>query len=80
MARLGLRYWSLGAKLVLFSILFTIAAVATTFLALSLEIRRHSRSGLAETLAQHQRMILHLQQESLGQLLRSSKLMTRARP
>src|SRR5437867_2139754 len=76
MVRLGLRSWSLGAKLVLFSILFTIAAVTTTFLALSLEIRRHSRSGLAETLAQHQRMILHLQQESLGQLLRFSRLMT----
>src|SRR5437867_76229 len=74
LVRLG--SWSLGAKLALFSILFTIAAVATTFLALSLEIRRHSRSALAETLAQHQRMILHLQEESLGQLLRSSRLMT----
>src|SRR5437899_3015185 len=75
-SRWGLRSWSLGAKLVLYSMLFTVAALATTFLALSLEIRRHSRSLLADTLAQHQRMILHLEQESLGQLLRSSRLMT----
>ena len=71
-----IRSASLSTKLILFSALLTALAVGVAFLALSLELRKQTRRLLADTLAQHQRMILHLQQESLGQLLRSSRLMT----
>ena len=60
----------------IFSVLFTIVVVSTAFLTLSLEIRQHSRATRAETLARSQRMILHLQEESLEQLQRTSNVMT----
>jgi len=67
---------SLGAKLVAFSVLLTAVAVCLSFLLLSVEIRRHTKSLLAATLAQHQRTVLSLQQKGLEELVRTSTLMT----
>jgi signal transduction histidine kinase/ActR/RegA family two-component response regulator len=67
---------SLGAKLVAFSVLLTALVVAIAFLFLSVEIRRHTQSLLAATLAQHQRTILSLQQKELEEVVRTSTLMT----
>lgn len=67
---------SLGAKLVFFSALLTVAALCLAFLFLSLSIRGHTKSLLADTLSHRQRTIVNLQVEGLEQLLRISALMT----
>src|SRR5262249_4101795 len=51
-------------------------AVGVAFLALSMELRRHTRRLLAGTLAQHQRMPLDVQRRGLEELLRASTLMS----
>jgi signal transduction histidine kinase/CheY-like chemotaxis protein len=71
-----LRSSGLGTKLVLFSTLLTVVAVATGFLVLSIEIRRNTKRMIADAMAHHQRMILNLQKRSLEQLIRTSTLMT----
>ncbi len=71
-----LRTASLGAKLVIFSALLSALMVSVTFVVLSLEVRGHTRDLLAQTLAQHQRMLGDLQTRSLGELLRASTLMS----
>lgn len=71
-----LRRTSLSTKLILFSTLLTVVAVCVAFLLLSVELRRHTKAPLAETLGHHQKMILSLQQRSLEELLRTSTLMT----
>ena len=52
-----IRSASLSAKLILFSALLTALAVGVAFLALSLELRKQTRRLLADTLAQHQKML-----------------------
>lgn len=71
-----LRTASLGAKLIIFSALLSALMVSVTFVVLSLEVRGHTRDLLAQTLAQHQRMLGDLQTRSLGELLRASTLMS----
>ena len=67
---------SLGAKLIAFSTLLTIVAVALTCAALSVEIRRQTRRLLADTLDHHQRMMLDVQRREHEELLWLSRLMT----
>jgi signal transduction histidine kinase len=71
-----IRSASLSAKLVLFSAVLTALAVGVAFLALSLELRQHTRRLLAEILAQHQKMLLEIQRGGLEALLRASTLMS----
>ncbi len=71
-----LRPASLGAKLILFSTLLTFLIVSSSFLALSVEIRRNTKRLLAAALANHQRTILNLQKRSLQQLVWTSNVMT----
>jgi signal transduction histidine kinase len=71
-----IRSASLSAKLILFSALLTTLAVAVAFLALSLELRKQTKGLLAQTLAQHQRMLLDVQGRGLEELLRASTLMS----
>jgi len=71
-----IRSASLSAKLILFSALLTTLAVAVAFLALSLELRKQTKRLLAQTLAQHQRMLLDVQRRGLEELLRASTLMS----
>ncbi len=71
-----IRSASLSTKLILFSALLTALAVAVAFLALSLELRKHTKRLLAETLTQHQRMLLEVQKRGLEELLRASTLMS----
>lgn len=67
---------SVGAKLVVFSTALTIVAVAVAFLVLSITIKRHTQSKLAESLAKHQLTLSNLQRENLAELLRITTLMT----
>jgi signal transduction histidine kinase/ActR/RegA family two-component response regulator len=71
-----LRAASLGARLIAFSTLLTAVAVCLAFFLLSFSLRRHTKELLAQTLAHHQRTILHLQERGLAELLRTSSLMT----
>src|SRR2546427_329945 len=71
-----IRSASLSTKLILFSALLTALAVAVAFLALSLELRKHTKRLLAQTLSQHQRMLLEVQRQGLEELLRASTLMS----
>ncbi len=71
-----LRAASLGARLIAFSTLLTAVAVCLGFFLLSFSLRRHTKELLAQTLAHHQRTILHLQERGLDELLRTSSLMT----
>ncbi|HEU4402740.1 MAG TPA: ATP-binding protein [Candidatus Polarisedimenticolia bacterium] len=71
-----IRSATLSAKLILFSALLTALAVGVAFLALSLELRKHTRRLLAETLAQNQKMLLEVQTRGLQELLRASTLMS----
>ena len=70
------RRLSVGAKLVLFSTALTIVAVSVAFLVLSLSVRRHTKTKLAESLAKHQQTLSNVQRENLDELLRISTLMT----
>jgi len=74
--RSRIRSASLSTKLILFSALLTAVAVGVAFLALSLELRKHTKRLLADTLAQHQRMLLEVQKRGLEELLRASTLMS----
>ncbi|OLD66263.1 MAG: hypothetical protein AUI52_04880 [Acidobacteria bacterium 13_1_40CM_2_68_10] len=71
-----IRSASLSTKLILFSALLTALAVGVAFLALSLELRKHTKRLLAQTLSQHQRMLLEVQRHGLEELLRASTLMS----
>jgi signal transduction histidine kinase/CheY-like chemotaxis protein len=71
-----MRSASLSTKLILFSALLTALAVGVAFLALSLELRKQTRRLLADTLAQHQKMLLEVQRRGLEELLRASTLMS----
>jgi signal transduction histidine kinase len=66
---------SLGTKLVLCSTVLILAAVAGSFLALSLEIRSQTKRLLADTLAQRQALILDVQRRRLEELFRTSALL-----
>jgi C4-dicarboxylate-specific signal transduction histidine kinase/CheY-like chemotaxis protein len=74
--RRGLSGLGLRTRLVLFGTLVTLVTIAGSFALLSLEIRRQTRSHLAELLAQNQRTVLALQKRSLDELLWTSRLMT----
>jgi len=74
LSRLGAA--SLGTKLILFSTALTVIAVSSSFLLLSIGIRRHTRNLLAGELARHQTMILSLQARSLEEVLRTSTILT----
>jgi len=67
---------SVSAKLVVFSTALTIVAVSVAFLVLSVSIKRHTKSKLAESLAKHQLTLSNLQRENLAELLRITTLMT----
>ncbi|HKB07893.1 MAG TPA: ATP-binding protein, partial [Candidatus Polarisedimenticolia bacterium] len=71
-----MRSASLSTKLILFSALLTALAVAVAFVALSLELRKNTKRLLAQTLSQHQRMLLEVQRRGLEELLRVSTLMS----
>ena len=71
-----IRSASLSSKLILFSALLTALAVGVAFLALSLELRNHTRRLLAGTLARHQTMLLELQRHGLEDVLRASTLVS----
>jgi len=71
-----LRGASLGTKLILFSASLTVLILTLTFAALSMEIRRQTRRLLAETLDQHQRMVLDVQKRDHENLLWIARLMT----
>ncbi len=72
-----IRSSSLGAKLILFSSLLTVGVVSVSLLAVSVQIRLHTRGLLAAVAATHQRMILKLQKRNLEDLVRTSALMTK---
>jgi len=74
----GLAGMSLGARLVLFGTLVTLVSVAGSFALLSLEIRRQTRSHLADLLAENQKTVLALQKRSFDELLWTSRLMTQS--
>jgi signal transduction histidine kinase/CheY-like chemotaxis protein len=67
---------SVGAKLIVLCTLLTAAVVASSFLVLSLSLRRHTERLLAETLSRHQQTLSRLQRENLEELLRISTVMT----
>ncbi len=69
---------SLGARLVLFGTLVTLVSVAGSFALLSVEIRRQTRSHLADLLAGNQKTVLALQKRSFDELLWTSRLMTQS--
>src|SRR3989475_1422486 len=71
-----IRSASLSTKLILFRALLTALAVGVTFLALSLELRKHTKRLLAQSLSQHQKMLLEVQRRGLEELLRASTLMS----
>ncbi len=56
----------------------TLAAVASAFAILSVEIRRQTRSHLADLLAQNQKTVLELQRRNGNELLWTSRLMTQS--
>jgi len=66
----------LGAKLILFGTLVTVAAVCAGFFVVSIEIRKRTKALLAETVAHHQSLVLKFQQERLEEVLRTSSLLT----
>ncbi|MCI0410787.1 MAG: hybrid sensor histidine kinase/response regulator [Acidobacteria bacterium] len=74
----GLAGMSLGARLVLFGTLVTLVSVAGSFALLSVEIRRQTRSHLADLLAGNQKTVLALQKRSFDELLWTSRLMTQS--
>lgn len=74
--RARLRSLTVGAKLVVFSTALTIVAVALAFAVLSVSIKRHTKSRLAQSLSQHQHTLSSLQRDKLDELLRISTLMT----
>ena len=67
---------SLRAKLIFFSVSLTVLILTVTFAALSMEVRRQTRRLLADTLDQHQRMVLGVQQRDRDDLLWIARLMT----
>jgi signal transduction histidine kinase/ActR/RegA family two-component response regulator len=67
---------SLAAKLIFFSTLLTAAVVCASLLVLSLALKRHTRNALAQTLAEHEQTLSHLQRDTTEELLRNSTLMT----
>jgi signal transduction histidine kinase/ActR/RegA family two-component response regulator len=69
---------SLGARLVLFGTLVTLVSIAGSFALLSVEIRRQTRSHLADLLAGNQKTVLALQKRSFEELLWTSRLMTQS--
>src|SRR5262245_28227882 len=71
-----MRSASLSTKLILFSALLTALSVALAFVALSLKLRKNTKRLLAQTLSQHQRMLLEVQRRGLEELLRVSTLMS----
>jgi signal transduction histidine kinase/CheY-like chemotaxis protein len=71
-----LRGTSLRAKLIFFSVSLTVLILTVTFAALSMEVRRQTRRLLADTLDQHQRMVLGVQQRDREDLLWIARLMT----
>jgi len=71
--------WSrarLETRLAVFGILLTLGTVAASFLALQIEMQRHTRRLLAGSLARQQRTLREVEQRRLEQLLRSSTLLT----
>jgi signal transduction histidine kinase/CheY-like chemotaxis protein len=74
----GLAGMSLGTRLVLFGTLVTLVSVAGSFALLSVEIRRQTRSHLADLLAENQKTVLALQKRSFDELLWTSRLMTQS--
>ncbi len=68
----------MGTRLVLFGTLVTVTAVAVAFGLLSMEVRRQTRSHLAELLGQNQRTVLELQRRNQRELLWTSRLMTQS--
>ena len=72
------RSFQLSTKLILFGTLVTLLAVASAFLALSVEIRSQTRSHLVELLREHQTMVRNLQQRKLEELVWTSGLMTQS--
>ena len=56
----------------------TLAVVASAFAVLSVEIRRQTRSHLADLLAQNQKTVLELQRRNGNELLWTSRLMTQS--
>jgi len=74
----GIAGLSLGTRLVLFGTLVTLVSVAGSFALLSVEIRRQTRSHLADLLAENQKTVLALQKRSFDELLWTSRLMTQS--
>jgi signal transduction histidine kinase len=73
---LRLRRTRLSTQLVVFGTLLTLLAVGSSFLALSLQTRSHTRRLLTETLSRQQRSIREVEQRRLEQLLETSTLLT----
>ena len=68
--RSRLRLASLGSKLIVFSTVLTAVAISLAFLALSLQIRRQTRSMLAEALAAGDKALIFTQFAEMGSMLR----------
>ena len=67
--------WGLHAKLILFSVLLTVAVVGTMFSLLAMEVRSQTRGLLAGTLSRHQGRIADLQRAETRDLMRTSSLL-----
>src|SRR5262245_10850327 len=74
----GLAGFDLGTRLVLFGTPVPLVPVAGAFALLSLEIRRQTRSHLADLLAENQKSVLALQKRSFEELFWTSQLMTQS--
>jgi signal transduction histidine kinase/ActR/RegA family two-component response regulator len=66
----------LGTKLILLASLVTTIAVASSYLALSVEVRRQARRHLSDLLRENQTTVGNLQARSTDELLWTSRLMT----
>jgi signal transduction histidine kinase len=66
----------LGTKLILLASLVTTIAVASSYLALSVEVRRQARRHLSDLLRENQTTVRNLQARSTDELLWTSRLMT----
>src|SRR5262245_27295890 len=71
-----LRGRTLGGRLILFATLVTLVTVALSLLALSIVLRRQTRSNLVDLLAQNQANARDLQERSLRELLWMSTLVS----
>src|SRR5262245_20469378 len=69
---------TLGGRLILFGTLITLVAIVSSFLVLSVTIRRQTRTHLVELLAQNQTNARDLQERSLQELLWNSTLMSQS--